>query len=610
MLDSWRSYLLIQTQKRPRILHGIQNANRAILQSISKSKSEIDICGNYIMQLIESELFKKALSDARARGVRVRCTIEITKENIDCCKKLMKLVKIRHLDGLKAKFILTNTKCLSITATTGTTNALQERKTVPQIMYIDTMQIVEQYRQIFDTLWNNVTTISAEERIKQIEEGVKPFTLDIIQDRIRAESLFLAQIQQAKSEVLIAVNSIVDLEHLATSGLVDSIKQAKRRDVSIMVLHSEEEGKGGEKGRNLTATLPQLISDIKRCAQIKRISGIQGIILLIDNAKLITISYGDEDKDDGLTFIAIYSDNKSLAKNFGSLLDSLLNETEMLESMIAAKDHLVDLNKQLAEANEQLMQHDRMQREFINVAAHELRTPIQSILGHAELLEVEQEDEILTREEGRGGGGGGEIKSTFDNNKRNSLMALVRNANRLEQLSQLILDVTRIENKSLNLNKERLNLKDVILTAIDDLVIYGVKDPNKKDNNNSKLRYEPIENDVFIDADKSRLTQVISNLLRNAIKFTKEGYITIKAEKKEDHVLVKIKDTGSGIDPEISPRLFTKFATKSDEGIGLGLFISKAIVEAHGGRIWAENNKEGEKRGGATFTFNLPLSKK
>ena len=124
------------------MLHGIQSVNRAILQSISKSKSEIDICGNYIMQLIEPELFKKALNDARARGVRVRCIIEITKENIDCCKELMKLVEIRHLDSLKAKFILNNTKCLSIITTTptatSTTNALQERKTAPQIVYIDT----------------------------------------------------------------------------------------------------------------------------------------------------------------------------------------------------------------------------------------------------------------------------------------------------------------------------------------------------------------------------------------------------------------------------------------------------------------------------------------
>jgi hypothetical protein len=154
---------------------------------------------------------------------------------------------VSHLDGLKAKFILTNTKCLSITTTTSTTNALQEHKTVPQILYIDTMQIVEQYHEIFDTLWDNATTISAQERIKKIEEGVKPLTLDFIQDRKHAESLFLAQIQQARSEVLIVVNSIVDLEYLATSGLIDNIEQAKRRGATIMVLYSEEEGKGGGK---------------------------------------------------------------------------------------------------------------------------------------------------------------------------------------------------------------------------------------------------------------------------------------------------------------------------------------------------------------------------
>jgi signal transduction histidine kinase len=355
----------------------------------------------------------------------------------------------------------------------------------------------------------------------------------------------------------------------------------------MMILHSEEESRSGG------ATRSQLISDIKRSSQIKNISGIQGIILLIDNSKVLIIS----DEDDGLASIAVYSDNKSLAKNFGSLLDSLWNETEMLESIIVAKDDLADLNKQLAEANEQLKIHDRMQREFIDVAAHELRTPIQSILGYAELLEEETTTGVGVRE----------IENSI-NNKRISVKAVIRNAKRLEQLSQLILDVTKIENKSLNLRKELLNLNDVILTAIDDLIIYTVKDPYKKVNY-TKLKYEPIENDIFLDADKSRLLQVIFNLLRNAIKFTNEGTITIKAEKKEDHVLVSIKDTGSGIHPEIIPRLFTKFATKSDEGTGLGLFISKGIIEAHGGKIWAENNKEGEKRG-AIFTFSLHLTKK
>jgi two-component system, OmpR family, sensor histidine kinase VicK len=566
----------INTQKT-RILYGVQNTNRAILESISKSKSEIDICGNYIIQAKEREIFNKAITDARDSGVRFRCIIEITKENIDYCKKLMELVEIRHLDGLKAKFVLNHTKCLSITTNT---DALKERNAVPQIVNIDIMQIVEQYHQIFDTLWNNTATTSAQERIKEIEERqVKPFTLDIIQDRKCAESLFLAQIQQARSEVLIAVSSIVDLEHLGTIGLVESMKQAKRRGVTLMILHSEKES------RKDATTRSRSISDIKRCAQIKSISGIQGIILLIDNSKLLTIS----NEDDGLTSIAVYSDNKSLAKNFGSLLDSLWNETEILKSIIVAKNDLVDLNKQLVDTNEQLTLRDRMQSEFINLAAHELRTPAQAILGYTELALMETD-----------------VNHTIDSKKGGYIAVAYKNALRLQRLTKDILDVTSIENQSLKLNKEILNLNDLILAAMEDMAIHTIKDPYKKDNS-MKLRYEPIKNDIFIEADRSRLSQVISNLLSNSVKFTNEGTVTINAEKKEDQVLVNIKDTGSGIDSEIEPRLFTRFATKSESGLGLGLYISKRIIEAHGGKIWGENNKNSK---GATFTFSLPLTKK
>ena len=130
------------------------------------------------------------------------------------------------------------------------------------------------------------------------------------------------------------------------------------------------------------------------------------------------------------------------------------------------------------------------------------------------------------------------------------------------------------------------------------------------------MLYETAEdNIVLIDADRAKITQVIFNLLSNAIKFTKKGTITIKSEKKEEEqqqkediqqeVIVSIKDTGEGIDHEILPRLFSKFATKSYHGTGLGLFISKSIVQAHSGRIWAENNADGK---GATFYFSLPLS--
>ena len=130
----------------------------------------------------------------------------------------------------------------------------------------------------------------------------------------------------------------------------------------------------------------------------------------------------------------------------------------------------------------------------------------------------------------------------------------------------------------------------------------------KKCNGNLKLLYEPSnKEDIIVEADRGRLTQVISNLLSNALKFTKEGTVSIRTEKKYSiqEVVVLIKDTGKGIDPEILPRLFTKFATKSDKGAGLGLFISKSIIQAHGGRIWVKTNAEGT---GVTFAFSMPLN--
>jgi signal transduction histidine kinase len=237
-------------------------------------------------------------------------------------------------------------------------------------------------------------------------------------------------------------------------------------------------------------------------------------------------------------------------------------------------------------AHQQLKIHDKMQREFINIAAHELRTPIQPIIGLTEVVRSKIKDKQLDELQG----------------------VIIRNAKRLERLTEDILDVTKIESQSLKLNKEQFNLNDVITNAIDDITTNKGFFGSEK-NNAIKILYQP--QDIFVQADEGRISQVIYNLLDNAIKFTKEkeGGITIIVQKKEednDQVIISIKDTGEGIDPEISSRLFTKFATKSKRGgTGLGLFISKSIIEAHGGRIWAENNRDDI---GATFYFSLPLS--
>jgi signal transduction histidine kinase len=251
---------------------------------------------------------------------------------------------------------------------------------------------------------------------------------------------------------------------------------------------------------------------------------------------------------------------------------------------------LDESNKQLTLANEQLNLHDKMQKEFINIAAHELRTPIQPLLSLTQIIR----SKIKDAEQGE----------LLDN--------VIKNAKRLHRLAEDILDITRIESQSLDLKKERFNLNDLILNGVQDY-----KNQLEKDHdNNITLLYEFKNDDIFfVEADRYRLTQVISNLLNNAIKFIKEGgegggTISITLEKKKEdnqqEVLISIKDSGVGIHSDIIPRLFSKFATKSEKGTGLGLFISKNIVEAHGGRIWAENNSDGKV--GATFYISLPLA--
>jgi signal transduction histidine kinase len=191
---------------------------------------------------------------------------------------------------------------------------------------------------------------------------------------------------------------------------------------------------------------------------------------------------------------------------------------------------------------------------------------------------------------------------------------ILRNGQRLGKLVEDVLDVTKIESQSLELHKEHFDLNDLIINIIDDIVaaeaesmVYGMID-RRKQKNNVKITYQPRHLTVY--ADRNRLAQVISNLLNNALKFTSEGFVMITADKKTDDnshdiAIISVCDSGSGVDREIMPRLFTKFSSKSFSGTGLGLYICKNIIEAHGGSIWAENNTDGK---GATFSFTLPMA--
>jgi two-component system, OmpR family, sensor histidine kinase VicK len=277
--------------------------------------------------------------------------------------------------------------------------------------------------------------------------------------------------------------------------------------------------------------------------------------------------------------LSTYSNSKAGVLSYVSMFESLWKQTELYEK---------------------LKGNEKMQKEFINIAAHELRTPIVPILSLSELLYSNAKKE-------------GQQLHIQEEQQKEMLEIILRNANRLHQLTEDILDVTRIESQILQVRKERFNLNDIILSIVEHY-------REQIANSNVKVMYESRNGITLVEADRQRMTQVISNLLDNALKFTQEGTVTVSIIERKDEgdgagggeaeVVVSIKDTGTGIDPELMPRLFTKFATKSYHGTGLGLFISKSIIEAHDGKMWAENNNDNNsdrKHKGATFYFTLPV---
>jgi len=255
------------------------------------------------------------------------------------------------------------------------------------------------------------------------------------------------------------------------------------------------------------------------------------------------------------------------------------------EQTTSLKNAIISLER----SNEQLKKHDKMQQEFINITAHELRTPTQSIIGYVEMIK------------------------SFPERTSTYLQPIARNTQRLYRLIQDILDITKIESGSLKLKKTTFDMNEKINNVIRDLTpMKKVNDDNT--NQSVKFIFQPTKEPIRVFADKERIYQIISNLIKNALKFipSTDGKIEITLEKvkekndnKKEFVSVKIKDNGKGIDEEVLPRLFEKFASKTElGGTGLGLYLSKNIVEAHGGKIWGKNNNNGS---GAEFGFTIPL---
>jgi two-component system, OmpR family, sensor histidine kinase VicK len=590
------------SSERTEIWYGVDNIISRSLEVLSRMQITYDLCldSTGVSPILEIEPIKKAYFDLKNRGVKIRIITEITTQNISYCKEIMNIGDVRHLEGIKGNFVIADGAKYAGIANT------HDGK-LPQLISSNVMAFVEQQQYFFEMLWDKA--IPAKKRIREIEEGRSPEKLEIIEDTQKSISRAFDIMNRTQKELLVLFATPRTFS-LALLGEAASIyRKISENGVDIKLLvprgtvdHIEENEQMAKVGQ-ISPSINLRFTEVDLNTRIT--------IMISDRNEFMSWELRDDTLDDPYLAggIATYSNIKSIASSYAIIFDNLWKITEFAENLRMANIKL--------EGNEKVM------KEFINIAAHELRTPIQPLLGLSEVvrdrilnlakqLQSWEQEEVVYRQ--LQDAASPAIPARSDSNYRSSSLAssieeiigmvdvVNRNAKRLEKLTSSLLDVSRIENnKSLGLSKENFNLVQKIRN-----VIYDIKSSQGEKADAIEIVYHAPDEPIMIEADKTRIYEVVSNLLRNAIKFTDSGTITITSRLEGKNAIISIKDTGRSIDPELMPRLFTKFASKSETGTGLGLYLSKKIIEAHGGKIWAENNKD-EK--GATFAFTLPLVK-
>jgi two-component system, OmpR family, sensor histidine kinase VicK len=530
-----------------------------------------------------SEIRKKILEkQKKGEHKGIRYISNVTQDNAKLARLLLETgVRMKHVKNLPPMSFGVSDKEIGATI-----EKMEGGKMIQSLLLSNEPAYVNHFKSVFEELWKS--GIDARERIAHIEEGTDLADIEVISSAARARQIYLDALKKAQKKIMILFPTTNAFLRQNKIGVIQLAKgAAEQRNVRIRILMPRHEltkqlvnsltGRTYSKYNNI---------DLRYIKQTRLNSYVT--IVIVDEKVSLVIEIRDDSKGtfDEAWGLSIYSNSSAGVLSYVSIFENLWLQTELY-------DQIRQSSMRLKQANEQLIAHDKMQKEFINVAAHELKTPIQPILTLTDVLQSQ-------------------IKTV---GQQELLGVIARNAKRLQRLSDDILDVTKIEGKSLELRKEDFDLNDVVINAINDVTLG--RDFHKKEI--VKLSFNP-DSDILIEADKARISQVISNLLSNAIEFTVEGTILVSVEKDKisnnnnnnkisnntnGTITVSVKDSGKGIDQSILPRLFTKFASKSYKGTGLGLFISKGIIEAHGGTIWGENNSDGR---GATFTFSLPTN--
>ncbi|MGH9963961.1 MAG: ATP-binding protein [Nitrososphaeraceae archaeon] len=574
--------------EKTEILYGQENIVRHFLHDLKYAQERFDSCTDFTgpSLFVDSPIWSD-YAELPKRGIRLRFITEITKENMKYCEKLLRVCELRHLEKVKGNFGIIDGRSY------GAGSSAEEGQAPAQLIRSNIRAFVEQQQYFFETLWSKA--LPAERRIEQIQRGTDEEFIDTMNDPYEVQKLTYELIKSSRVEIMIVCATCNAFLRQVRAGSFKLLEQAAADNgVNIRILSPSNKKILSFMQRYDKSTF-KFHNQIK-VRHLKEDLQTKISLLLVDKKYSLAVELNDDTKHrtvDAIGF-STYSNSKSTVLSYASIFETLWRQSE--------------LHERLEELNEELRLRDVAQREFINTAAHELRTPIQPILGLSEII----------------------LESNKDEDLKEYLIIIARNAERLHRLTNNILDVTKIEGRILRLDKGMVDLDDLISslvteyqTSIEQKKIGNVRKKdddgvNKEDKDLfSQVHYSPSADvgPVMIEVDKDRIIQVLSNLINNAINSSNKRRIAgnddifpievfMKKDDSSEEITTMVRDGGTGIDKSMTGKLFTKFVTTTDGGTGLGLYVSKNLVEAHGGKIWAYNNSNGR---GATFCFTLPL---
>jgi len=562
---------------------------------VVRNSSEINICTsidglrinkNYLIESITNALTNERVNTHK----RIRILVEITRDNLEIVKELLDLgIQIRHIKDMSSiDYTVTSSDLIIAVKRT------EKNDPSDSILYSNDPSYIDHFVNVFEELWKS--SKDPERVIKSLEEETELSFIETIDDPEESVKLVSTLISSAKYEILAILPNFNSFVRQVESGMMEFMKNISlsKKNINIRILIVEETD--NEIQNKILTIFNKFNGKIPDSSNSEiplefHFKGSENFKLKILNSRLFTeIGFLIVDKNKSLIIesknipsidmiesigLSSYSNSRRISKSYASIFEALWNQAELYDK---------------------LKVQDRLQKEFINIAAHELRNPVQSLLGYSDIL-------MNTT---------GNIESYS-----NFIVTINQNIKRLARLIDKVLDVTQLENELLILNKENFSLEK--------LVIEIVREYNNNihllNKNQLEIRYDSQLNDCnntntesrrnfgYVFADRTRIIQVIVNILENAVEFTDRGTITLRLNENMTtrEILLTISDSGRGIDPEILPNLFTKFVSKSRKGTGLGLYISKKIIETHGGKIWAENCYDGNNKiEGSKFTLTLP----